>query len=136
MNAILLDTGPLVGLFDKRDSWHAASRAAFRKLNLPLVATWPVITESMYLLSFSHEAQDAVWEFIEQEDVIVAELGPDDCTRMRKLMWKYKSLSMDLADAALVCAAERDSLRQILTFDHKHFSIYRILGKDRFQIIP
>jgi len=42
--------------------------------------------------------------------LIFADLGPDDCPRMRELMWKYRDLPMDLADAALVRIAERDGL--------------------------
>jgi len=43
---------------------------------------------------------------------IGAELGRDDSPRMRELMWKYRNLPMDLADAALVRVAERERLRR------------------------
>jgi len=35
-------------------------------------------------------------------------LDSHDCSRLRELMWKYRELPMDLADAALVRIAERE----------------------------
>jgi predicted nucleic acid-binding protein len=54
---------------------------------------------------------------------------------MRELMEKYRDLPMDLADAALVRAAERHSLTQIFTLDRRYFSIYRPGRRKRFSII-
>jgi len=43
---------------------------------------------------------------------------------------------MDLADAALVRLAERESLSTIFTIDHADFETYRFGGKKRFRIVP
>jgi predicted nucleic acid-binding protein len=43
---------------------------------------------------------------------------------------------MDLADAALVRVAERESLTEIFTLDRRHFSIYRPGRRRRFSIVP
>ena len=53
--------------------------------------------------------------------------------RMRTLMARYKQ--MDLADAALVCVAEREGLDTIFTVDRKDFGIYRLHGRKRFQMV-
>jgi hypothetical protein len=55
----------------------------------------------------------------------MAPLDDTDAPRMRELMEKYRDLPMDLADAALVRVAERDSLTRIFTIDRRHFSVYR-----------
>ena len=52
----------------------------------------------------------------------------DDCLRMRELMWKYRDLPMDLADAALVRVAERERVRRIFTVNRRDFGIYRPIG--------
>lgn len=65
-----------------------------------------------------------------------ANLGPDDCPRMRELMWKYRDLPMDLADAALVRVAEREGLRRIFTIDRQDFEVYRPHRFGRFEILP
>ncbi len=54
---------------------------------------------------------------------------------MRILMEKYRDLPMDLADASLVATAEAMNLRQILTID-SDFHVYRIHGKDAFEVLP
>jgi predicted nucleic acid-binding protein len=68
--------------------------------------------------------------------LIFAKLGPDDCPRMRELMWKYRDLPMDLADAALVRVAEREGLRRIFTVDRQDFEIYRPHRFGQFEILP
>ena len=54
---ILVDTGPLVALIHEDDNEHRACKDAFASFNEPLGTVWPVLTEAIYLLSFSWEAQ-------------------------------------------------------------------------------
>lgn len=55
---------------------------------------------------------------------------------MRELMGKYRDLPMDLADASLVRVAERDGIATVFTVDRRDFSVYRIYGRRRFEIVP
>ena len=52
---------------------------------------------------------------IDDDVVVVAEIGTADLRRMKTLMRKYRDLPMDFADAALVRVAERERLTRILT---------------------
>ena len=54
---------------------------------------------------------------------------------MQALMEKYKDVPMDLADASLVSLAEASGLKQVFTLD-TDFYIYRIAGKEGFDVIP
>jgi predicted nucleic acid-binding protein len=54
---------------------------------------------------------------------------------MEKLMRKYRDLPMDLADAALVRAAERKRLRRIFTLDRRDFQLYRPSRLGRFVLL-
>jgi hypothetical protein len=90
----------------------------------------------MYLLSFSWKAQEALWEMLERGVVGLLPLENNDLARMRELMRKYKDLPMDLADAALVAAAERDKIRRIFTLDRRDFDVYRPAKLGRFVILP
>jgi predicted nucleic acid-binding protein len=90
----------------------------------------------MYLLAFSREAQSALWEMIEMENLTLAPLEHSDAPRMKALMHKYRDLPMDLADAGLVRVAERERLFRIFTLDRRHFSLYRPFGTARFSVIP
>ena len=55
-------------------------------------------------------------------------LRTDDYPRMRELMWKYRDLPMDVADAALVRVAERERFRRVFTVDRRDFEVYRPLS--------
>jgi predicted nucleic acid-binding protein len=136
MPAVLVDTGPLVALLDRSDPWHSVCRETLSSLEEPLATVWPVVTEAMYLLRSYWQAQSGLWEMIESGAVEILPLGAGDIPRMRELMRKYRDLPMDLADAALVCVAERERLRRIFTIDRRDFQIYRPLRIGRFVVLP
>jgi predicted nucleic acid-binding protein len=133
---ILVDTGPLVALIHEDDNEHRACKDAFARFNEPLGTVWPVLTEIIYLLSFSWEAQTALMEMIETGAVEILPLGVADIPRIRELMRKYRDLPMDLADAALVRVAERERLRRVFTIDRRDFQIYRPSRIGRFVVLP
>ena len=133
---ILVDTGPLVALIHADDQEHHRCKDVLESLNEPMGTVWPVLTEAMYLFSFSWRAQDALWEMLESEAVRLLTLDRADVARMRELMRKYRDTPMDLADAALVRAAERERLRRIFTLNRTDFEIYRPARIGRFAIIP
>jgi hypothetical protein len=54
----------------------------------------------------------------------------------KRLMTKYHNLPMDFADATLVTIAQDLDVQDILTFDERHFSIYRLKSKKVFRILP
>jgi predicted nucleic acid-binding protein len=135
VRGVLVDAGPLVALLDRGDPKHAASVAAFKTIRDPLITVWPALTEAMYLLSGFWLGQKALWSRLETDALALAPLDAADAPRMRELMEKFRDLPMDLADAALVRVAERESLTRIFTLDHKHFSIYRPGRRRRFSII-
>ena len=136
MHAVLVDAGPLVALLDRGDAHHPACRRALQAIRDPLATVWPALTEAMYLLGFSWEAQSALWEMVETETLRLLPLDQRDAPRMRELMQKYRDLPMDLADAALVRVAERENLRRIFTLDRRDFALYRPSRSWRFSIIP
>jgi uncharacterized protein len=133
---ILVDAGPLIALIHQDDNQHGRCREAFMTMNEPLGTVGPALAEAMHLLSFSWQAQEALWEMIETRAVEILPLGVDDLPRMRELMRKYRDLPMDLADAALVRVAERERQRRIFTLDRRDFQIYRPARIGRFAIIP
>ena len=58
---ILLDTGPIVSLFDASDLYHQVCLEILKKIDNELVTTWAVLTEAFYLLNISWKAQDNLW---------------------------------------------------------------------------
>ncbi len=139
MRGVLVDTGPLVAIVDESDKDHRRCVNVLKQLVDPLVTTWPAVTEATYLLGQTRnplDSQDALLATIERQVVVVADLGPRDVPRLRALIRKYRDLPMDLADATLVCVAERDGIRQVFTLDTRDFEVYRIGRRETFTIIP
>ena len=97
---ILVDARPLIALIHQDDNEHRRCREAFAAMNEPLGTVWPALAEAMHLLSFSSDAQAALWEMTESGAVGILPLGMDDVPRMKEVMRKYRDLPMDLADAA------------------------------------
>ena len=133
---ILVDAGPLVALIHADDQHHQRCKDALATLREPMLTVWPAFTEAMYLLGFSGEAQDALWDILESDALWMADLTDDDYPRLQQLMRKYRDLPMDLADAALVRVAERERLPRIFTIDRRDFEVYRPTGIRRFEILP
>lgn len=136
MPSVLVDAGPLVALIDRSDPHHGDCSKTLAGIADPLGTVWPVFTEAMYLLRSSAQAQRALWDMLGVGGVQLVELRIDDCPRMRELMWKYRDLPMDLADAALVRVAERERIRRVFTIDRRDFGVYRPYRLGRFEILP
>lgn len=132
---ILIDTGPLVALIRRNDRHHERCCEVLAGIRESLWTVWPVVSEAMFLLR-SWRGQDALWEMIDSRKVALIDLDAEDSSRMRDLMKKYKDLPMDLADAALVCAAEKRRMSRIFTLDRRDFSIYRLRDGEPFSLMP
>ena len=133
---ILVDAGPLVALVDAGDQHHRRCAAALRNLREPLGTVWPVLTEAIYLLGDLRQGQEALWEIIERGALQLLPLALPDIPRIRELMRKYANRPMDLADAALICVGERQSIRKFFTIDRRDFNMYRLHGRVRPIVIP
>lgn len=131
-----MDAGPLIALIHADDQHHRRCVATFQQLTEPLATVWPVLTEAMYLLSFSWKAQEALWEMIDRGVIELLPLAGEEMSRMRELMKKYRDLPMDLADAALVAVAEREKVRRIFTLNRRDFEVYRPAKLGRFILLP
>jgi uncharacterized protein len=133
----LTDAGALVALVDKNQPQNARCRATFALLSLPLITTWPAFTEAMYLVYQigGWSLQRNVWSYVEERVLQIHSSTAVEQARMRQLMEQYRDTPMDLADAALVTAAEFFNLRQIFTLD-SDFYVYRINNTGVFEVVP
>lgn len=135
MRGWLVDTGPLVAILDRDDPDHGRCERALRQVRPPLLTTWPIVTEAMYLVAFSRRAQDGLLDMIQRGAVAVVALTAQDVPRLRALMEKYRDTPMDFADATLVRVAERDGISDVFTLD-KDFAVYRAGRSRTFSIKP
>jgi uncharacterized protein len=122
----MVDTGPLVALFDPKDADHARCREVLRGITAPLGSTLPILTEAFHTLTPESLGSDRLREFVLQEGLQVLDLDRRALERAFELMEQYRDCSMDLADASLIAVAEAIPTRRVFTLDRKDFSIYRI----------
>lgn len=130
VQSIVVDAGPLVALFKRRDRDHARVSRFLRVNQCALLTTWPVMTEAWHLIG--EPARLAFMRWAVGGGIAVLELGPDDGSAMLALLEKYRDRPMDLADASLVVLAERLGVTEILTIDRADFDVYRLSGNRRF----
>ena len=130
---ILVDSGPLVALFDPKDALHERCRRTLRSLRTPLLTTLPVLTEVFHILSPDSLGSDRLRDFIAQGGMR-AWYGDDGALgRAFELMERYADHPMDLADASLVTAAEHLGTRRIFTTDRRDFATYRVRRGHRYH---
>ncbi len=133
---VLVDAGPLVAVLHRDDHDHQACVEALKRITVPLLTTWMPVTEAMYLLDFSADAQSGLLEMIERGALRLVPVDTDDLPSIRALLRKYRDLPMDFADATLVHVANREDLREIFTLDRRDFGVYRLKRGRSFNIIP
>ncbi len=134
---VLTDAGPLTAMIDRNDPNHARVLAEMALLpEVPLLTTWPCLTEAMYLLGEADgpRGQDALWGYVEDALVVLHDLSADERARMRALMAQYADTPMDLADASLVVTAETRLLSRVLTVDGD-FYVYRLSDGSALEVL-
>jgi hypothetical protein len=129
---ILVDTGPLVALFDPQDAQHSRCREVLRTLQEPLFTTVAVLTEAFHMLSPGSYGADRLREFIGRGGLAVWFLDETSLQRAFALMEQYADHPMDLADASLIVAAEALPTRKVFTIDRQDFATYRIRRGHRY----
>lgn len=123
---ILVDTGPLVALFDPKEDEHRRCREVLRNLTASLATTLAVLTEAFHILSPESIGSDRLREFILQDGLQVLSLDQETIQRAFELMEQYRDHPMDLADASLIAVAETIPTQKVFTLDRKDFSVYRL----------
>lgn len=134
MKKILIDSGPLIALFDSSDKYHSKAIEFIKSNKLQLITTIASITETLHLLDFNRNAQIDFLEWVSRGAVEISNIENSDFERLKELTEKYRDLPMDFADSCLVLLAEKLSINTIATID-RDFSIYRIKGKKKFRTI-
>jgi len=122
---ILVDTGPLVALFDPKDDAHSDVRRVLRSLREPLITTAPVLTEAFHLLDPGSRGAEALRAFLRKDGAAVWFLDGISLKRALDLMDRYADRPMDFADASLVTAAESLRITRVFTLDRSDFTTYR-----------
>jgi len=129
---VLLDTGPLVALLNRRDKYHGWAKLQWAEVAPPLLTCESVLSEACFLLRTAPGGSRAVMELLRRRVIEVVFHLADHREPVARLMAKYANVPMSLADACLVRMAEVYPESAVLTLDHG-FRLYRKSGR---QIVP
>ena len=132
MTRIIVDTGPLVAYFNRRDRWHRWVAEQMSALNPPLVTCEPVLTEACFLIQKAGGRPVDLIRKIAQRSLAIGIDLEEDASGIESLMHRYADTPMSLADACLVRLTERFPDCRLFTLD-SDFEHYRRNGR---QVIP
>ncbi len=124
---VLVDSGPLIALFNGADRWHQPVRD-WLQVNpaASLVTTWPVATEVCALLA-RRIHNDCALDFLrwaQRGGIVLERAAEGSLTEVLRLSERFADLPFDLTDASIAEAAMRLKLRHLLSID-ADFDVYR-----------
>ena len=132
---VIADTGFWLALANRRDRHHDRARARLGELDETLITTWPVVTETCYLLlaRLGNDSQRSFVESLGAGAATLFDLRLEHAPRIATFMETYADLPMDLADASLVLLAEEMGHGRILSTDKRDFNAYRWKQREPFE---
>jgi predicted nucleic acid-binding protein len=131
---VLLDTGVIVALLDRRERYHAQCVDIVESLERPLVSCEAVIVESCYLLRALPGASQTVIQNIKQGVIQIPFQLSQSAAAVETLLRKYRDLPTSLADVSLIVLADQLNTGDILTLD-RDFLTYRWRRNRPFQLL-
>jgi len=133
---LLVDTGVIYALADRRDAWHVRVRRYLRTHPDTLLAPVTVLPEVAYLLRerIGADAELAFARSIARIEVAVEPLHTVDFARIEDLMSTYTDIGF--VDASVLAIAERLKTAAIATTDRRHFAMVRPAHRERFTLVP
>jgi uncharacterized protein len=135
VNLALIDTGPMVALFDTNELANKHYTTLLSR-NWRLTTTWPCVVEVCHFLGANAVQRYLRW--VSEGGVIVYPFDVSDLPELAEMMARYTApprTEMDLADASLVWLAQDTNTTSVMTMDVRDFSRYRLPDGRRFDIL-
>ena len=133
MRVVLADTGPIVAYLNRRDRHHDWAVAHLRQLRPPLLTCEAVLSEAVFLLQSAPGGGDRVMDLLGRGVLRLPFVLQEESSAVSRLLRRYDSVPMDLADACLVRMSEQHADCVLLTVDSEFRDVYRRHGR---QVIP
>ncbi len=135
--AVLVDAGPLIALYNPADANHDACVHAMENIPFGKALTcWPVLTEAAYLIGKRLRFRADMLTAVTEGDLVLADLHASDVPPIAAVLRRYGDQQIDLADATLLWLAEREEIDTVLTLDRRHFSVLQTSRGNTLRIIP
>jgi uncharacterized protein len=119
----LIDAGPLVGAFSRRDQWHEWSARVVATLDEPVFTTEIVFGEACHLVRSERGALLVLIRMVTEGRLDLLPIWAARGKRAAELIAHYPQ--MDAGDASLVVLSEQYPKARIITTDVRDFTVYR-----------
>ncbi len=133
---LLLDTGPLYALADKKEPDHIKVRNFFETQTELLLLPWVILPELAYLLKerLGDRAELTFLHSLTQRELVVEGFHDSDLKRAEEILTTYPNFG--LVDSVTMAMAERLKIDTIVTFDHRDFQRFRPKHCVAFTLLP
>ena len=132
----ILDAGPLLASFDRRDPDHRASAAVLLRRDLDFVVPALVVAEVAHLIGerLGQAPEAAFIRSLTKFEVEVPTVG--EWPVMADLVTRYADFPLGAIDAATIVLADRLGTDLIVTLDRRHFGAVLSPQGRRFRLLP
>lgn len=117
-----------MALLSPQEAHHGWVKEQLAAIEPPLLTCEAVLSEACFLLGRTKRGPEPVIELLRRGAVAVGFKLADEAESVEKLLTRYRTVPISLADACLVRMAENTPGATVLTFD-RDFTIYRIHGR-------
>lgn len=126
MKGVLLDTGPVYGLLDPRDQYHAEAQDIFKHFRaeaVPVHLAYPALLETHRLMLSRGDPERAHGRILAMRGrVPVSYPIAADGDAATTTLERFNDQRITLTDATIAAMAVRLGL-QVVTFDTRHFGL-------------
>jgi uncharacterized protein len=133
---VLLDTGPLVALLNRRDQHPEICSQQAKQIQGRVLTSWTTVTEAAWLLRLQPGGLAGVLQAIDDQDIHCVHLKPESVPWMIDCAKQYRDLNPQLADVSLLYLAQRHGIDRIFTLDRRDFLVYRTAANAPFVLLP
>lgn len=123
----------LVALHNRSDPLHSRAVAWLSGFTGQLHSVEPVLSEAAFFLPARLRASLA--DLASRDTIRLHHPDAQGLARIGQVLRKYEDIDPDWADATLVWLAEHTGIRRIATIDVADFSVYRLRGRTRFELV-
>ena len=135
---IIADTSGLLALLNRREPAHeAVSRLVKSRSDLLVVSPY-VVAELDYLVAtrLGTDAEIAMLNELASGAYELTAMPIESVRAAAEIVDTYCDQDVGITDASLVVLAHRFETTELLTLDHRHFSVLRPLGGGHFTLLP
>ena len=133
MQNIVVDAGPLIALFLRRDKHHARITRFLAGSSARLMTTLPVVTEVCHFLNARGKFAFLTW--VRRGGLAVEAVVAEDFEQIGAIIERYADREIDFADASLIWLADRLNCTSVLTVDRTDFDVYRLSNGKGFEMV-